>query len=294
MVFGWFRKALWLIIFILLLYFLSARALISWVQWAPHQVSEVAERYFALDVQFEQLELEQTWTGFRLSAKGLSLDHQAWWLKAEQIDFDFHLLAPIWPSLPYGESLAINQASWQSKSIADASTHFELVPLLKAASKLWRRMDVSHFSIGLNKQWTLNIQSLVANRAERWNLLSQFELSYLDQQTASFQLSARLTEDYFGLLNTADIDIRQLEGLPVKALNDLFSLPAERLGELTDGQLRINAKAQIRQRELQALQLDVELEQLSWVDEAGLPSALSVRLMLEQDVGHFFKPSSAS
>ncbi|MBE0493623.1 MAG: hypothetical protein IBX48_04700 [Thiomicrospira sp.] len=262
------------------LYFVITRALITWVQLAPNQVANVTQSLSGIQIDFDRLKLEQTWTGFKLQVHNLHVDQPGMQLSMQSLAVDYHLLSPIWPSLPYGERLEIQQGLVQLSSLEPTSEPFEVEPFLSQISKFWRRANVTDLRIEFEPNAALQIRSLQVSRAERWNALSDIDLIYGDElKSASFQVRARLSEDLFGLLSSGDISLRQTKGLPFDVVSHFWPAFQPSIQRLPSGEFQFDASAVIQKRQLNKVSVNLNLDKLDWAQASDdLPRSASAQL----------------
>lgn len=272
------------LILLLAIYFVVTRALITWVQLAPDQVASVTEKFSGIEINFDRLKLEQTWTGFKLHVTNLNLDQPSMQLNMQSLQVDYHLLSPIWPSLPYGERLEIQQGLIQFAQTDEVSGGFDVETWLYQVSKFWRRVNITDLHIGFEPDAEVQIGSLQVSRAERWSALADIDLVYGDKAQAShFQVRARLEEDVFGLLSSGDISVRQTSGLNFDVFSHFWPSIQPTIQRLPSGEFQLDVSASVKKRKLSNLLINLNLEKLNWAQTStGLPRSASAQLSWDQ------------
>lgn len=277
------------LVLLLALYFVITRALVTWVQFAPHQVAEVTQAISGVEIDFDRLKLEQTWTGFKLQVHNLRIDQPSMQLRIQSLLVDYHLLAPIWPSLAYGERLDIQQGTIQLFATEKTPAGFELESWLYQASKFWQRANVTDVRIELATSTAIHINSWQVSRAERWNALADIDLILSGENedySAGFQIRARLTEDLFGLLSSGDISVRQTHGLSFVALAQVWPAFQSSIQRLPSGEFQFDMSAEVQRRQLKSVTLNINLDKLAWGQlDDDLPRSASAQLNWNQTDG---------
>lgn len=272
------------LILLLAIYFVVTRALITWVQLAPDQVASVTQKLSGIEINFDRLKLEQTWTGFKLQVANLNIDQPSMQLNMQSLQVDYHLLSPIWPSLPYGERLEIQQGLIQFAQTDEVSGGFDVETWLYQVSKFWRRVNITDLHIGFEPDAEVQIGSLQVSRAERWSALADIDLVYGDKAQAShFQVRARLEEDVFGLLSSGDISVRQTSGLNFDVFSHFWPSIQPTIQRLPSGEFQLDVSASVKKRKLSNLLINLNLEKLNWAQTStGLPRSASAQLSWDQ------------
>lgn len=272
------------LILLLAVYFVITRALVTWVQLAPNQVADLTYNLSGVQIDFDSLKLEQTWTGFKLQVKNLHIDQPSMQLRMQNLLVDYHLLSPIWPSLPYGERLEIQRGLVQLPKTDTASGVFEVESSLYRASKFWRRANITDLRIEFEPSVALQIGSLQVSRAERWNALADIDLIYGDEpRSANFQVRARLIEDVFGLLSSGEISVRQASGLNFDVVSHFWPSIKPTIDRLPGGEFQFDVSAVVKKRKLNNLLVNLNLEKLNWAHASpGLPRSASAQLNWDQ------------
>lgn len=274
-------RTLWAVAGLFVLYMLLVRALAGWVQLMPEQASGLVQQVFDTDIRFESLDIQQTWTGIEVRAQNLAVNTVDWQLKSSEFAVDFHLLSPFWPSLPYGELLKIQRAEFVFSNVRSHSVEFNPDNFLALASKLWRRIEISDLLIKGSTPLiqAVNIDSFNASRAERWSVLADVSVIHLrDHPPTSFQLSARLDEDQFGLLSEGELVLKQKQAFDLAVLRDILPQASLMLDRMPQGSFNLNSQATFNKRQLRQLSFDMTLDQLQWATDVSLPRSISAQL----------------
>lgn len=268
------------LILLLAVYFVATRALVTWVQVAPNQVAEITHSLTGIQIDFDRLKLEQTWTGFKLQVDNLQIDQPSMQLNMKTLAVDYHLLSPIWPSLPYGERLDIQQGLIRLTMPDASSEPFEVDSWLYQVSKFWRRANITDLRIEFEPNATFKIASLQVSRAERWNALADVELIYgAEPQSAGFQVRARLEEDVFGLLSSGEVSVRQSNGLAFDVWSHFWPSIQPTIDRLPKGEFQFDVSAAVKKRKLHNLLVNLNLEKLGWTQiNQDLPRSASAQL----------------
>lgn len=276
-------RSLWAVAGLFVLYMLLFRVFAGVVQLMPNQATQIVQQLFAIEVQFDTMDVRQSWTGIDIHAQNLRIKTDNWHANVTNLAIDFQLLAPFWPSLAYGEQLQVSQAEFvvysSNNSVANDWDTDDVLALL---SKLWHRVEVTDVRIQ-GATTSINafyIDSFNASRAERWSILADVSVNHLDDHpSTSFQISARLDEDQFGLLSEGEVVVRQKQPFELAGLADFFPNADLMLERIPQGSLSLNAQAIINKRKLRQLSFDLSLDQLVWkADDLSLPRSVSAML----------------
>lgn len=276
-------RSLWAVAGLFVLYMLLIRVFAAWVQMVPEQATQVVQQLFAIEVEFDTMDVQQSWAGIDVHAQNLRIKTDNWHVKVVDLAIDFQLLAPFWPTLAYGEQLQVSQAELvvysSNHSVANEWSSDDVLALL---SKLWRRVDVRDVLIqgSVASIDAFYIDSFNASRAERWSILADVSVNHLGHYPpTSFQISARLDEDQFGLLSEGEVVVRQKQPFELAGLADFFPDADLLLERIPQGSLSLNAQAIINKRKLRQLSFDLSLDQLVWkTDDLSLPRSVSAQL----------------
>lgn len=268
------------LILLFAVYFVVTRAVVTWVQLAPDQVVEVTKSLSGIQIDFDRLKLEQTWTGFKLQVHNLHIDQPLMQLNMQTLAVDYHLLSPIWPSLPYGERLDIQQGTIRLSVSDRSSKSFEVDSWLYQVSKFWRRANITDLKIEFEPDAIFKIGSLQVSRAERWNALADVELIYgTEPLSAGFQVRARLEEDVFGLLSSGEVNIKQSNGLAFDVWSHFWPSIQPTIDRFPKGEFLFDVSAVVEKRKLNNLFVNLNLEKLDWRQvNPDLPRSASAQL----------------
>lgn len=271
---------LWLFIILVVLYITLARGLILWVQQSPERLVELAHEWFDISIQYDHLKVEQTLAGFELSAYGLRFEYPKGVASINQLEMDINLLSWLWPSIPYGERLLIDGATFK---LTESSAASELNPqgLYASITQFWRHIQVKNFHIeSVKSEHVLAIDSLTANLADRWVLLADISIQTPQlKKWAEFDFSANFHHDpLFGIENGA-FRIKQKSAIQVKDLSQSLRQEFEWVDRFPEGQFDFSLTGDVKQYQLKDLRIHLNLNQLDWNSKSPLPK--EVRLLLQ-------------
>lgn len=282
----WLSRFVWLLLLLIVAYFATIKVMITWLQASPQQVTALISHFTEVDLTYDALEIEQTWSGVQVRASNLQASLLSGRISAQRLDVDLNIWSPLWSSMAYGERLVLEQARIEWDMPAEQMQAFDVQKQLVWLSKLWKITSLSEVSIiGLSRDLhELNIQSLSLSRALRWTMLADVKLTYGAAFRASrWHLTGRF-EDGFGRLAGGELIVQSAQDLNLSHLYTLFIPSKKHLLKLPDGEVNFNAHIVIAGQKLSKVQLDVAAERLVWL--AGtpeLPRQINARLSWRLD-----------
>ena len=285
----WFLRVFWFLVLLVVLYVVLARGLITWIQYSPKQVVAVADTLFNVKVEYQNLEIDQTWSGFEFHSQGLNVQHPAWRFQTENAQVDFHLLSLIWPGLPFGERLVVNNTVIHTVT-SDGSTSFEPDQAFMWLAKLWRHIQVRNLSIYSERVdgFSIYIDSFNASLVERWVVLADIGIRNRNQQSlAEFQVSGHFAQDRFMRLRQGQFNIKQKSSSNINYLKAVWPEASGILDRLPSGEAELTLIGEVADYHLSDLNLNVDISQLNWGADSELPESIGFVIRWSLVSGNF-------
>ncbi|WP_373020914.1 hypothetical protein, partial [Thiomicrorhabdus sp.] len=287
------RQLLLILFALFVTYLVVVRVLITWAQLAPEQFGAVVESVTQSQIEFQNLKIEQNWSGVTLSAEDLLIEHEAFEVEAERLSFDFNLFAPLIPRASLGEFLEIrglNLLQFSSKADlpkeVDATTLISMQSVEQSIrrlniSRLWKRVDIVDLTLSVPQNGvptTLNVQTFQAFKGASWTLAADLSLSYGSYlKNELFQFKGSFLPNVWGGVEQGQFSLTSFQPLGLKNLANL--LPDKWHQVLPDGELTVEVKGKLSKALLSDLNIDLYAQALGWPDnEEALPKTLGVNL----------------
>lgn len=291
------HQIIWIVFALFVIYLALVRAVITWAQYAPEQVSSAIEWITDSDIFFETLQIEQGWFSVEVEVKEVLVEFQGLEIEASQVSFDFNLFSPLVPRARWGDALTIQELAVLEYGLPSpegeeaVETELNVGRLLSFnaqnlttkidLSRLWRKVDVSGLTAAIYQQevaWKVNVDRLQAFKGARWSLAADFNIRYGKVlQGERFQVKASLLPTIFGGIESGDFTIKSYDAIGLKRLAKLT--PDKWRLVLPDGELIPNVQGRISKSLLSNLSLELNASALKWPNpEAGLPKSVGVNL----------------
>ena len=278
---------------LLILYFISSRALIYWLETEPEHVTSLINEYTEAQVGYQSIEIQSSWLGFEGQIKGLKVAHKKLKLDLDEAKFDINLLGLIVPTLSVGEELVFKNGGVEVEyQPSSESTSWQLndLPFQKAhrfpfqLQSLWKKTTIDNLLIRYRRNdqsapLDLHIRNFQLLKSSQINLVSEFGL-YLEDvfDNETFSLKASLLSNAIGGVEVGDVTLVSYDPIQVENLAQL--LPEVWHPVIPKGELLLEANMQVSQSRVSQMQLILNSQSLKWQrPEVGLPNSLGFELL---------------
>ena len=287
------HQTIWVVFALFVAYLLIVRLFITWAQVAPTQFGNTVAWATQSKISFNTLTIKQNWLGVDVEVNDAFIERGGLEVEAQKIAFDFNFFSPLVPRAPWGNYLTIVNLSVLEFGVPnkEATSNVTLTRFLNLnatelasnidISRLWKKVDVSHFSAALlqaDNTWRLNVDSFQAFKGTRWSLAADFNVSYGQVlQGERFQLKASLVPGVFGHVDRGEFSIKAFDAIDLARLAELT--PVRWQAVLPDGEFIPNINGTISKSLLAHLKINLTASSLLWpaVDQR-LPKSLGVNL----------------
>ncbi|NPA71634.1 MAG: hypothetical protein GXO35_02270, partial [Gammaproteobacteria bacterium] len=275
------------------IYLLLTRVLISWIQYAPEKFVDTIGWATSSEIQFKQIELQQTWLGFQLQVENLKVRQTNFDFELSRLDVDVNTFSFLFPSMDYGRYLRVEGGVYQSKAQALASEKqtvnrpqedidFDgLTQFTADVRHLWQRINIQDFIISEVGQpgLSVHVQTLQSLKGAQLNVVSQFGVSYKGRLNyEKFNFRASFSQDIWGRLDKGDFSLISYEPLRVENVEKL--LPESWHKILPSGELIVDLRGELLNERLNSLVLKLNSQALSWQQShPSLPNSLGLELV---------------
>lgn len=279
-------------------YLLLVRGVITWAQFAPNQVDSVVEFLTDSQIQFQKLEIDQSWLGVTLNVEGLLVEHPTVEFEVGQLAVDLNLFSPLIPNARWGEFLELKQfILWHLNVPASegVETAGEQPATLNSEAleawigrfnlnRLWTRVDIADFSVASFQDgipWSVDIANFQAFKGSSWSLATDIDISYGDAlHHEQFMLKGSFSPNVWGRAEQGQLAVTSFQPLKVQRLANL--LPQKWHEVLPNGELMLDLRAHLAQARLADMQLELYAQALHWPDHNPvLPKTLGINLVWE-------------
>ncbi|MDG6774940.1 DUF3971 domain-containing protein [Thiomicrorhabdus sp. ZW0627] len=290
------RQLLLMLFALFVAYLVIVRLLISWAQFAPAQFGSVVESVTQTEIEFQNLDIEQNWSGVTIRAEDLLVEHKTFEVEAERFAVDLNLFAPFLPRASLGDFLEVRglnllkfspgTLSGQSVNKTGSEPDITMQSLEQIVgrinvSRLWKRVDIADLIVTFPQNGiplTFDVQTFQAFKGANWTLASDLSLSYGSYfKNEQFQFKGSFLPNVWGVVEQGQFSFTSFQPLHLENLAKL--LPEKWHQVLPAGELTVEMQGRLAKTQLSDLNIDLYAQALGWPDsEKALPKTLGVNL----------------
>ena len=279
-----------ILLILLLAYFATLTAAISWLQVAPKQLVWVAEKLSSSQISFKNLQLTQTWQGMDVEIHQLQVVSQNTQLNAQVIKFDFNFWSPFFYSLDPGQSLnieglrleTITQNTVQNKDLF-ASPQTVLADF--HIRNLWQKIQLKNIELNLAaaRHLRLHIDEFQSYKGLHWRALGQFTVALDEMPSVSLQFKSDFETTLLSHLSAGELDLSMSAPLDLALWTEF--LPEQWRSVLPYGNATAQLNATLKNEGVLILTTDINAQQLVWSEHDDLlPKSLGAQFQFSPSI----------
>ena len=285
---GW--RLLELALLVVVAVYLLLQGGVYFVQLYPQQSSALIQQYLGVHLTYEQLEVEQHWSGFEVTAKQLDVVYQNTHFQAKEIGFDVDLYQLAMPGLFLGHHLSLHNAHLKVSTISIQTHKQNVSSALQLPTKFWRQMTVTHFNVSTHLQQQnhtspipvrIYIPQMQSRLGVRWLVNGEVAFYLFDEQSllAGLSFQSHFNVNELGFLSEGHVNWQFYQPLDLKTLHALLSKEHRLILPL--GQMAFDGKLKVEAGQLKSLIAQLHLQELRWPEiqqDQILPKSLAVQI----------------
>ena len=288
------------IVLLILLAVVFIQAGVFAFQQYPKQSSHFLQQQFGIQLNYQAAEIQQSWRGFDIQARGVQLQQNGVDFKAKSLGFDIDFLQLFSPSLFLGDHLTIKQAVLSlpfEKKQASLQSSYSLNDFLP--QKLWQEMTISQFEVHTKLQHSA-LKSPVPIVLQLSQIQSRLGVSWLLNGQASIFLAAdpirpvttlafqgHFTPSLLGLISEGQFRWQFLQPLSLSRVQSL--LADKQRSVMPTGRMSLDGELLLNRQKIERLNLLLSLQQLKWPGlkrDKVLPNSLAVEAKWQEGLQH--------
>ena len=279
-----------ILLILLLAYFATLTAAISWLQVAPKQLVWVAEKLSSSEISFKDLQLTQTWQGMDVEIHQLQVVSDNAEVNAQVINFDFNFWSPFFYTLDPGQSLSIDGLRLNTVlQPTPQNNEFSINPQSTLSAfhvrNLWQKIQLKNIELNLagEKRLKLHIDEFQSYKGLHWRALGQFSLALDEMPSVSLQFKSDFETTLLSHLSAGEFDLSMSSPLDLDLWADY--LPQQWQSLLPKGIATAQLNATLKRDGLLIFTTDVNAQQLAWSEhDALMPKSMGIQFQFSPSV----------
>ena len=286
----WLYRLSLLIFGLFFAYWLTIKAVFSWIQYFPEHFLEFSKSVTGFQVSVDSINVRQAWNQVDVELKDFSISTPDWIFTSQVFKADLNVFSIWLPKMRYGKNLYVEGTELTIQpSLNSSETDFDLFdmqinPEQWPIHRFWQTVRISDLVVIFNGHEPIrwNLKLLQSYFGLKWSFGGLSSLSIGDELATDFQFKGDFVTNIWNFPEDGEATLDVLSPLNLEAV---YGLLPEAWGEkLPIGEFLGGGHFTLKQGRLDYLRLFSRVQDLFWPkNDDILPKSIALALSVEKD-----------